>query len=92
MFSIIDNYSDFYNWVQTLPDCPFCLSEESITHPIGGQLILPESWNKYESPYTFKIDEIPHKLFKLKADDFDAFAEAQKFEQWKIKSLTHWRQ
>lgn len=92
MLNLINNYRDFYNWVVNLPDCPFGLSEESFTIPINEKLILPESWYKYESPYTFEIDGIPHKLFKLKADDFDAFAEAQNFEQWKIRCMTHWRQ
>lgn len=81
MFDIINNYSEFYKWVQSLPDCPFDLSREKFILPSDEPLVLPERWNKYDSPYTFEIDGIPHKIFKLKIKDFDVFADAQNFDE-----------
>ncbi len=81
VFDIINNYSEFYKWVQSLPDCPFDLSREKFILPSDESLVLPESWNKYDSPYTYEIDGIPHKIFKLKIKDFDVFAEVQNFDE-----------
>ena len=76
-----NNYSEFYKWVLSLPDCPFDLSREKFILSSDEPLILPESWNKYDSPYTYEIDGIPHKIFKLKIKDFDVFAEVQNFDE-----------
>ena len=81
MFDIINNYSEFYKWVLSLPDCPFDLSREKFILSSDEPLILPESWNKYDSPYTYEIDGIPHKIFKLKVKDLDTFADAQNFDE-----------
>lgn len=88
---IIQNYEAFYKAVLDLPDCPFGLSEEEFTLPIDGQLILPESWYKYDSTCSFIKDDKPVKVFKLKAEDFDRFAESQNFSKTKIRKLTNWR-
>ena len=88
---IINNFQVFYKAVLDLPDCPFELSEEEFILPIDGQLILPESWYKYDSTCTFIKNGKPIKVFKLKAEDFDAFAKSQNFNKTKIRKLSNWR-
>lgn len=90
-FDIINNYNEYYNFILNLPDCPFGLSEESFVIPLDSPLIFPEKWYDYDSPYTFERGGRPHKIFKLKAEDFDAFVEAQNFNEYKIKRFTHWK-